>query len=349
MSFTKAFTRQPRAWVVGEMVLCLVLIGGLDFATGYEIRLLPFYCAPIFVVAWFGGKRLGVWIGLVAGVISLAADWFAHDPDLSGVTQPWEIARHLGSCLMVALVAAALRSKSDSAAARISLLEHSQRLEREIVNISETEQRRIGQDLHDGLCQQLAALSCAATSLRCDLEDLRLRAEAATAGDLVNQLREAIVQTRDLAHELVPAHVSQVGLALALESLTQNVSRLHGVHCTFRSTGQLTNCDEHTATHLYRIAQEAINNATRHGKALHIAVSLEARGDRIALGIEDDGPGISRSSSGSTGMGLAVMRYRARLGGGELQINSPSGGGTVITCTARIQQPEKQASEVAVV
>jgi signal transduction histidine kinase len=347
MSFPKAFAQQPRAWIVGEMVLCLLVIGVLDFATGYQIRLLPLYCAPIFIVAWFGEKRTGVWIGLIAGAISLGADYFSNDPDLQGWVEPWEIARHLGSCLTVALVGAALRNKSDIAAARIALLEHSQRLERQIVNISEMEQRRIGQDLHDGICQHLAALSCAATSLRDDLEDLRLRAEATTAADLANQLREAIVQTRDLAHGLAPAHVSQVGLVLALELLAKNVSRLQGVRCTFTSSGQVIGCDEHTATNLYRIAQEAINNATRHGRALQIAVSLEANGPRLTLRIEDDGLGIS--SSGSSGMGLAVMRYRARLSGGELQISRPPGGGTVVTCTAQIQQPERERCEIAVV
>jgi signal transduction histidine kinase len=347
MSFPKAFARQPRAWIVGEMVVCLAAIGILDFVTGYEIRLLPLYCAPIFVVAWFGGRGIGVWIGLIAGVISLAADYFAHDPDLQGWVEPWEIARHLGSCLTVALVGTALRNKSDSAAARIALLEHSQRLEREIVNISETEQRRIGQDLHDGICQHLAALSCAATSLRDDLNDLRLRAEAATAADLATQLREAIVQTRDLAHGLAPAHVSQVGLALALESLANSVSRLQGIDCTFQPSGDPANCDEHIAIHLYRIAQEAINNATRHGKALHIVISLEARGDRMTLRVEDDGLGIPRSGSG--GMGLAVMRYRARLSGGELEIKSPPGGGTVVTCTAQIEQIQRRPSEIVAV
>jgi len=344
MRLTKAFAQQPRSWVVGEMVLCLLVIGVLDFATGYQVRLLPLYCAPIFIVAWFGGKRTGVWIGLIAGAISLGADYFSHDPDLQGWVEPWEIARHLGSCLTVALVGAALRNKSDIAAARIALLEHSQRLERQIVNISEMEQRRIGQDLHDGICQHLAALSCAATSLRDDLEDLRLRTEATTAADLANQLREAVVQTRDLAHGLAPAHVSQVGLVLALESLAQNISRLQGVECTFRSNSPLRNCNENTAMHLYRIAQEAINNATRHGKALHIAISLEARDDRVTLRIEDDGLGISES--GSSGMGLAVMRYRARLCGGELEVSSPVGGGTAVSCTARIQQAEKQVGEI---
>jgi signal transduction histidine kinase len=352
MSFPKAFAKQPRGWILAEMVLAVCVIGFLDFTTGYQVRLLPLYCAPIFVAAWFGGRRLAICIGLVAGMISLGADWLDHDPDLEGWVRPWEIARHIGSCLTVALVAAALRTKSDVAAARIRLLEHSQRLEREIVSISEAEQRRIGQDLHDGICQHLAALSCAATSLRNDLRDLRLKGEAALAADLAAHLREAVVQTRDLSHGLAPAHVSQVGLAMALESLAHNVSRLQEVNCSFQSRGQLAHCDERTAIHLYRITQEAINNATRHGHARNVEISLAIERDRLTLRIKDDGVGFSIGSSNgqaeSNGMGLPVMRYRARLCGGELQVEQALPRGAVISCTACLTQPESHASETTV-
>ncbi|HEX4667260.1 MAG TPA: sensor histidine kinase [Chthoniobacterales bacterium] len=344
MRFSKAFAQQPVAWIVVEMVVSVFLIGWLDFITGYAIRLLPFYCAPIFVVAWFCEKRLAILMALFAGIISLGADWFDHDPDLQGWTEPWEIARHLGSCVAVALVGAALRAKSDIAAARITLLEHSQRLEREIVNATEAEQRRIGQDLHDGLCQYLAALSCSATSLRDDLQGLQLTAEARTAGELALQLRDAVVQTRDLARGLAPAHISQVGLVLALESLAQSVSRLQGLSCKFRFQGRSADCDEPSAIHLYRIAQEAISNATRHGGASTIEISLEAGENLLTLRILDDGVGISQP--GSNGMGLTIMRHRARSSGGELKIERAPGGGTLVSCTARRRQPENEVNEV---
>src|SRR5206468_3410562 len=161
----------------------------------------------------------------------------------------------IGFFLLVAVVGAALRTKSDISAHRIALLEHSQYLEREIVNISEAEQRRIGQDLHDGLCQYLAGLTCSATSLRDDLRELHLHADANAAGELVKLLQDAVVQTRDLARKLVPAHVSRLGLVLALESLAQSVTRLHGINCRCRCHASSANWDEHMATHLYRIAQ----------------------------------------------------------------------------------------------
>src|SRR5256885_12696991 len=254
MKLLRAFARQRPGWILAEMIVALFVIGVLDAATGFEVRLLPFYAGPIFAVAWFCTRKVAVPVGLLAGAISLTADWIDHDPDLLKWTRPWEITRHLATCLVVALVGSALRAKTHSAAARIALLERSQRLEREIVSISDGEQRRIGQDLHDGLCQYLAALTCAAASLREDLEKLKLKREAAEADDLAKLLQDAVVQARDLAHGLIPAHVAQVGLALALESLSESVSRLQNIRCTFEFHGTKRNYGDEAA-HLYRIAQ----------------------------------------------------------------------------------------------
>jgi signal transduction histidine kinase len=340
MKFPKAFARQPRAWIAGEIALLLLGIGLLDLITSYKFRLLPFYAGPIFAMAWFCGKRPGLIAAVASGVIWWCANWFGGDPELRTWIGLWETSRHFGFFLIVALVTSALRMQSDIAAARIKLLEHSQRLEHEIVNISEAEQRRIGQDLHDGLCQYLAALSCSARSLQDDLQQLDLKNEAAAASELATFLQQAVVQARDLARGLVPAQVGQVGIIIALESLAQSVCRLQGITCTFRFHGAVANCDEHIATHLYRIAQEAINNATKHGKAARIAINLETAGDRITLRILDDGIGMPGFSA--TGTGLNIMRYRARLCGGELHIEQPKGGGTLVACTVK-----KRLDEIA--
>jgi signal transduction histidine kinase len=333
MKLSKAFAKQPPRWIAIEMAALLLAIGELDLVTSYRFRLLPFYAGPIFVVAWFCEKKIGFATALASGVIWWCANWFGGDPELRTWIGLWETSRHFGFFLVVAWVASALRTRSDMAAARIALLEHSQRLEHEIVNITEAEQRRIGQDLHDGLCQYLAALTCSARSLQDDLQRLDLKNEAGTAGELATLLQEAVVQARDLARGLVPAQVGQVGIIVALESLAQSVRRLQGVNCTFRFRGTVANYDEHTATHLYRIAQEAINNATKHGKAARIAINLEMAGDQMLLRILDDGVGMPGFSA--TGTGLSIMQYRARLCGGELHIEQPKGGGTMVTCTVK--------------
>jgi signal transduction histidine kinase len=277
--------------------------------------------------------RLGITTAVVSAIIWWSTNWFNGDPDLHSWISAWEITRHSVFFVLVAWTAGALRAKNDIAAGRIALLEHSRRLEQEIVNISEAAQRRIGQDLHDGVCQVLAALSCSAASLRTDLENRQLMAEARTAGELARLLQAAVVETRDLARSLVPAFVSEVGLALALEALAHSVSTLHRVNCTFTLCGRESAVDEEVATHLYRIAQEAVSNAIKHGKASHIALSLDLAEDCSTLQIVDDGVGISEKPS-SDGMGLAVMAYRARLTGGELTVEPLPGGGTAISCMA---------------
>jgi signal transduction histidine kinase len=342
MSFTKSFGRQPRALIVAEMAAALLIIAAFDLVTGYKIRLPSVYAGSIFVLAWFCGKRWGIAAAFSASLIWWYVNWLNGDPILHGSSGAWETSWHFGFYLVMALVGAVLRTKNDIAADRIALLEHSRRLEREIVNISDAEQRRIGQDLHDGLCQYLAGLTCGASSLRDDLQKLHVRAEANTAGELVKLLQDAVVQTRDLAHELVPAPVSRLGLVLALESLTQSVTRMHGLTCRFRFHGPSPNWDEHTAMHLYRIAQEAINNATRHGKARNILVFLDAADQSIRLRVLDDGVGISESYS--EGTGLTIMRYRARSIGGELKIKPRNSAGTTVSCTART---DSQGNEIA--
>ena len=345
MKLVRAFARQPRPWILAEMIVTLVAIGALDSITGYEVRLLPFYAGPIFVVAWFCEKKWAIVVGIIAGSISLSADWITHDPDLMSWTRPWEITRHMATTLVVALVGSALRAKTVAAVARIELLERSQRLEREIIKIRDAEQHRIGQDLHDGLCQYLAALTCSATALSEDLKKLKLRSEAAEATQLASLLENAVVQARDLAHELVPAHLAQFGLVLGLESLTESVSRLQRIDCTFESRGATIKYHDDEAKHFYRITQEAINNAVRHGKAQKILVSLHNDSESTTLQILDNGVGFSEDKANGAGMGLSLMRYRAHQLGCELDIIHPLNGGTLVSCKAKPSR--KNGHEVA--
>ena len=342
MSFTENFGRQPRALIVAEMAATLFVIAAFDFVTDYRIRLATLYAAPVFVLAWFCGKKWGIAAAVSANLIWWYVNWTTNDPILHSSIGAWETSRHFAFYLIVALAASALRTKGDITAERIALLERSRRLECEIVNVSEAEQRRIGQDLHDGLCQYLAGLTCGASLLRDDLEKLHVRAEANTASELVKLLQDAVVQTRDLAHELVPAQVNRLGLVLALESLAQSTGRMHGVTCSFQFHGGSPNWDDQAAMHLYRIAQEAINNATRHGKARNILVFLEAADHSISLRVLDDGVGVSESCS--EGVGLRIMRYRAQSIGGEVTVERRNGPGTTVSCTVRTNS---QVNEIA--
>jgi signal transduction histidine kinase len=213
-------------------------------------------------------------------------------------------------------------------------------LEREIIGISEREQERIGQDLHDGICQYLAALSCSAASLKSDLEGHGLAAETRRANELAGFLRDAVVQVRNLARGLVPVQMDEAGLASALEELTASAARLLGIRCVYESAGAPRIRDKGVAMHLYRITQEAINNATKHGKATNVLVSLIDDGKAMTLRIADDGTGITETAAASDGIGLGLMRYRARLLGGELSIEGLHAGGTVVSCGIPLKEDE---------
>jgi signal transduction histidine kinase len=167
-----------------------------------------------------------------------------------------------------------------------------------------------------------------------------MQTEAGNANEIAQGLRDAVVETRNLARGLVPVPLEDAGLVSALRGLAHSVTRLQGITCTLQSDDRATDQDEITATHFYRIAQEAISNAARHGRARNIAISLTTIGDRVALQITDDGIGMSKVPSNSHGMGLNIMNYRARLSGGELTIREGSSGGTIVSCTAPANKSE---------
>ena len=340
MSFTNRFAQQGRALISTELSILILLIGVVDFNTGYEVSMSIFYGIPILVCAWFCTKKDAILIALFAGLVWWWADVQAGHPYLNNWQEGWETCVRLAYFIFIAIGGSSLSEQRDVAAGRIALLEHSQRLEREIIGISEREQRRIGQDLHDGICQHLAALGCAAAALRGDLDKLNLPAEAKVAGELSKLLQDAVVQTRDLARGLAPVHLDKADLALALEDLALSVARLQGINCRFETTGPSKTYEEISAMHLYRIAQEAINNATKHGKARTITLSLNANDEMTTLRIADDGTGISKTEPSGRGMGLSIMNYRARLSGGELQIEELKTGGTVVSCTLDATKPK---------
>jgi PAS domain S-box-containing protein len=206
------------------------------------------------------------------------------------------------------------------------------RLEQEILQISELEQRRIGQDLHDGLCQHLAA-----TELMSEILEQRLakksKADAARAAEVARQVREAISQTRLLARGLSPVVLESEGLMSALQELADSTERMFRVKCEFDCPGAVLVHNHTTATHLYRIAQEAVSNAIRHGKARRIVVSLSRADERLALEIRDDGIGLPPDLSKAKGMGLRIMQYRAGMSGGTLAIQNLPEGGARVACS----------------
>lgn len=210
------------------------------------------------------------------------------------------------------------------------------RLEHEILRTSDQERRRIGQDLHDGLGQMLTGTALIARNLAKKLR-AEGRPEAEELEEITSFIQEADNHARGLAKGLVPVELEENGLAAALRQLVQNAERLFGVRCTFEQLGSVSNLDSTAATHMYRIAQEAVSNAVKHGRAARIAVTLSSGDHQLRLRIKDDGVGFPDQLPEDRGMGVQIMNYRARVIGGSLEIWKDPESGTVITCTLPFQ------------
>lgn len=211
------------------------------------------------------------------------------------------------------------------------------RLEREILEASERERRRIGRDLHDSLGQRLTALELGAQGLIATVSGISPEA-GRSLGYLAEQLREAVAQTRRLSHGLSPVSLEDGGLMHALLELAESTLALTRVECQFVGSEIGVLPDPATASHLYRIAQEAVANALKHGHPRRIVIGLAHKRHRLVLEVTDDGSGFQIRPGDGDGLGLRVMRYRAGLFGGDLQVRSSPGQGTRITCSAPLPQ-----------
>ena len=223
------------------------------------------------------------------------------------------------------------------------------KLEQRIVEAGVEEQRRIGQDLHDGLCQDLIGIA-----FQADFVARQLQGKSLPEADGVNRvaasIREAATQARRLSHGLNPVDVRGGGLLVALDGLARRISDASQVACNFQADTAVQLDDDAKATHVYRIAQEAINNAIKHGKPKRIDVRLETRDGRLVLTVADNGVGLPSNGGGNetrsrrlsaspaavpsgSGIGLQTMQYRAQMIGGVFDIRPRRGRGTLVTCS----------------
>jgi len=208
------------------------------------------------------------------------------------------------------------------------------RLEREIIRISEREQRRIGQDLHDGLCQELAAIAFMTGALATRMGRNGLP-EAERIRDVSLLLNESIARCRNIARGLHPVEMDVDGLMVALNDLARDTSQ--SVTCTFRCDEPILMPESDMALNLYRIAQEAVNNALKYSRATRITISLDRHGARLRLSVSDNGRGLPASGTrqrrtSARGMGLHIMRYRARTMGATLHVRERRPHGTQVLC-----------------
>ena len=206
-----------------------------------------------------------------------------------------------------------------------------EQLERALLNISAREQHRIGQDLHDGLGQHLTGIAFMAKVHEEKLARTNA-ADAADAAKIVRLVNEAVHKTRELARGLFPVMSDAQGLMSALQFWAREVEDIFGVSCKFECETPVLIQDNAAATHLYHIAQEAVNNAIKHGKARNVMVRLLSENGHGTLLIADDGAGIPDEPANSQGMGLHIMGYRSSMIGGRLQVKRNAMQGTSVSC-----------------
>ena len=289
------------------------------------------FFAAVMVSAAFGG--LGP--GLLATALGTALDgYFFMEPfnrfALNNAHQVLRLGIFVVEGVFVSLICARMKSArilaEDNAA-------EAHELEGRLLQISEDEQRRIGHDLHDGLSQHLTGIGLLARRLEEVLADAASPA-AQDASRLCDLAKTAVTLTRDLCRSLSPSMLESAGLAEALRGLAVHAEAIFHISCTFNQTGEPFSLDLPSNTHLYRIVQEAISNAVRHGHARHVWLRLVQSDRELTLQILDDGVGIRSATAAepSVGLGLKIMRYRARMIGASMEVSPREGGGTVVTC-----------------
>ena len=326
------------------MILVVTMISGVgivDYLSGFKISFGVFYLLPVCLAV--------VSLGRIAGVITAlfsVAVWLSGDIAAGGrYGTMWVVFwngliaffTYLVVVWLLDLLLASYRETEERVrvrtAALINEVAERKRLEKEILDVSEQERRRIGHELHDGLSQHLTGTALVAQWLGENLEKKDTK-EASAAGRIVALIEEAINQTHAMAQGLLPAEIDEEELIAALHELAATTREQFRIGCAFSFDGrmELPLPDGSMATHLHRIAQEAVRNAARHSKAQQIDISLTKTPGMVTLAVTDDGIGLQPPRPRKTELGLRIMAYRASLIGADFKINSTSGNGTCVVC-----------------
>lgn len=303
----------------------LLLIGTADYLIGYEISLSVFYLLPIAWGAWSDGRLYAVALSALAVTVRVAGDLTAGAHYSSAFVVIWNALILFSFFILIIALLSRIRRMNRSLESQVR--DRTQ----QILDISEREQQRIGHDLHDSLSQHLTATMVAAEVLAGRLEN-RASPETNDARSLVSLSRDAITMTRTISRGLSPLFLEEVGLMEGIEQLASETSERFHVACTFECDAPVLIQSPTVAMHLYRIAQEAISNAIRHGHSRHIKIDLKESETSLQLTIQDDGSGIPSDFEKGTGMGLKIMAHRAAMIGATLDVRRAEHGGTVVRC-----------------
>ncbi len=347
LGFVKRLENRSRIVLIAIAFLIIAVIGLVDYLTGHEISFSVFYLLGVALAVWFVGKWFGALISVLSVAVWVGGDIASGARFSTPLIPIWNAVILLTFYLVVVGLLARLRLfhqnlegqvKQRTVALTEEMAER-ERLERELLEISEREQRRIGQDLHDGLCQHLTGAMLAGQVLEEKLAALNLPM-ATDASKVIEIIEEGINLSRRLAKGLYPVEMEADGLMLALEEFAATSSELFKISCRFECDSPVLIHDPATAGHLYRIAQEAVGNAIKHGKARNISIRLDVSEESTVLSIKDDGVGLPEPLPENRGLGLRIMAHRSSMIGGTFNVRRGGSGGTFATCELQPAKPK---------
>ena len=314
-------------------------LGYIDYVTGYEQSFLLFYLLPIALATWFGNAIFGFVFSILSVLAWVISDLAAGVP----IVGFWNVGSAIASYFVFTTLLSKLRTLlnelDERVRARTTALRHEiaerKRLDREIAEIADRERRRLGQDLHDSLCQHLTGTALTAQTLREKLAT-RLAPEVVEADKVVRYIEEGIDLTRNLARGFFSPELEAEGLVVALQSLAENTSERFQIPCHIDSDDLVRVPDSTVATQMYRIAQEAVMNAIKHADARQIDIRLVSGDESLTLTISDDGLGFPDKLPQPEGLGLRLMSHGAALIGADFQVRRNADRGTSVICKVRI-------------
>lgn len=317
----------------------VAVIGVADYLTGFELSLLVFYFLPVCLAVASVGWRFGAFTAVLSVATWLVGDILAGAHFANPFVPGWNALIALVTYLVVVWLLESVialhremeeRVRQRTAALTDEIAERV-RLEKVVLEITERERRAIGHDLHDGLSQHLTGTALVAQALGAALA-ARSAPEAPEVGKIVALIEQGIEQTRSLAKGLLLAEIERDGLVTALKGLADSVRAQHRIECEFSCDTVVSLSESGTATHIYRIAEEATRNAIRHGKARRITLALSTEADELVLAVRDDGSGIPAPGRRGQGLGLRIMAHRAAIIGASFAATAQPQGGTRVEC-----------------
>jgi signal transduction histidine kinase len=329
----------PKPFLVGFTFLIVAFVAAIDFLTGYGVSSTVFYLVAVGFATWFVGAWFGSFTSILISVVTAAISFLSGQHYSNRFASIRNAAIFLSFYFIVVWLLRRLHQIRQTLEQQVterttslsSELAERRRLENEILAIGEREQRRIGLDIHDSLCQHLTGTALAAQFL-VEKPAAREAPELDDASRVVGLIEDAISMAHGIASGLLPLEADGEGLLAALSELAAHFSSRFNVNCRFDQAEQIRIQDTVVANHLYRIAQEAVHNAIRHGHAGKIDIRLTRCGSAVSLVISDDGSGIPAGKPIHPGMRLRNMKYRASIIGGRLTLDNAISG-AIVTCS----------------